>query len=93
MCCVCRQAKINFISPRHFLDFLQHYTHLFNEKRADLEEQQLHLNIGLKKLADTREQVKDLNASLTQTVRNRLAHRGDVEENLTWPAGGGGDYQ
>ena len=30
---------------------------LFNEKRSDLEEQQLHLNVGLNKIRETVEQV------------------------------------
>lgn len=37
---------------------------LINEKRDELEEQQLHLNIGLQKLRDTEQQVKELQASL-----------------------------
>lgn len=63
-----RQQKMNFVSPRHFLDFIQHYVTLFNEKRSELEDQQLHLNKGLAKLADTHEQVTQLNQTLTQTV-------------------------
>lgn len=38
------------ITPRHFLDFIQHYIKLFHEKRRDLEEEKLHLNIGLNKV-------------------------------------------
>ena len=38
---------------------------LFNEKRSDLEEQQLHLNIGLQKIRDTVQQVEDLQKSLS----------------------------
>lgn len=30
---------------------------LFNEKRSDLEEQQLHLNVGLQKIRETVDQV------------------------------------
>ena len=37
---------------------------LFNEKRSDLEEQQLHLNVGLQKIRDTVTQVQDLQQSL-----------------------------
>lgn len=37
---------------------------LFNEKRADLEEQQLHLNVGLQKIQETVEQVEELQKSL-----------------------------
>ena len=33
---------------------------LFNEKRSDLEEQQLHLNVGLQKIRETVDQVDSL---------------------------------
>lgn len=42
---------------------------LFNEKRADLEEQQLHLNVGLQKIRETVEQVEELQKSLAQKSR------------------------
>ena len=38
---------------------------LYNEKRSDLEEQQLHLNIGLQKIRETVDQVEELQASLS----------------------------
>ena len=38
---------------------------LYNEKRQDLEEQQLHLNVGLQKIRETVEQVEELQASLS----------------------------
>ena len=38
---------------------------LFNEKRSDLEEQQLHLNIGLQKIRETVDQVEELQKSLS----------------------------
>ena len=38
---------------------------LYNEKRSDLEEQQLHLNVGLQKIQDTVEQVEELQSSLS----------------------------
>lgn len=37
---------------------------LYNEKRSDLEEQQLHLNVGLNKIAETVEQVEEMQKSL-----------------------------
>lgn len=37
---------------------------LYAEKRADLEEQQLHLNVGLGKIAETVEQVEEMQKSL-----------------------------
>ena len=38
---------------------------LYNEKRQDLEEQQLHLSVGLQKIRETVEQVEELQASLS----------------------------
>lgn len=38
---------------------------MYNEKRTELEEQQLHLNVGLNKIRETEEQVKDLQKSLS----------------------------
>lgn len=38
---------------------------LFNEKRSDLEEQQLHLNVGLQKIRETVDQVEELQKSLS----------------------------
>eukprot|EP00731_Ephydatia_muelleri_P024350 Em0016g621a len=53
------------ITPRHYLDFINHYVKLYNEKRRDLEEQQLHLNVGLQKIRETVDQVEELQASLS----------------------------
>ena len=38
---------------------------LYTEKRSDLEEQQLHLNVGLQKIRDTVKQVEELQKSLS----------------------------
>lgn len=47
------------ITPRHYLDFINQYANLFNEKRSELEEQQMHLNVGLRKIKETVDQVKE----------------------------------
>lgn len=52
------------ITPRHYLDFIHHFVKLYGEKRSDLEEQQLHLNVGLNKIAETVEQVEEMQKSL-----------------------------
>lgn len=49
---------------RHYLDFINHFVKLYNEKRSELEEQQLHLNVGLGKIAETVEQVEQMQKSL-----------------------------
>lgn len=46
------------------MDFIHHFVKLHNEKRSDLEEQQLHLNVGLSKIAETVEQVEEMQKSL-----------------------------
>lgn len=58
--------KSNFITPRDFLDFIKHFVNLYSEKKSELEEQQLHLNIGLTKLAETEDSVKKLQGSLAE---------------------------
>ena len=52
------------ITPRHFLDFIQHFVKLYNEKRSGLEEEQLHINVGLNKIAETVAQVEEMQKSL-----------------------------
>lgn len=52
---------------------------LFNEKRADLEEQQLHLTVGLQKIRETVDQVEELQKSLAKKsqdleAKNALAN-------------------
>src|SRR5947207_4657788 len=61
-----RQGITTFLTPRHFLDFVNHYVRVYIEKRDDLEEQQRHLNVGLEKLNDTVKKVSELRASLAE---------------------------
>ncbi|KAJ7071380.1 dynein heavy chain protein 1 [Mycena amicta] len=50
-----RQGRHNYVTPRHYLDFINHY-------RDELEEQQRHLHVGLDKLRDTVTQRSQLEA-------------------------------
>ena len=50
---------------------------LFNEKRSDLEGQQLHLNVGLQKIRETVEQVDKLQKSLS-IKRNELEQKNNA---------------
>ncbi len=59
-----RGQRIMAITPRHFLDFIQHFVRLYHEKRSGLEEEQLHLHVGLGKIAETVEQVEEMQKSL-----------------------------
>ncbi|EOO03106.1 putative dynein heavy chain protein [Phaeoacremonium minimum UCRPA7] len=74
-----QQGKITFLTPRHFLDFVAQYVKLYNEKREDLEEQQRHLNVGLEKLRDTVDKVRDLRVSLAEK-KSQLEQK-DAEAN------------
>ena len=47
---------------------------LFNEKRSELEEEQLHLNVGLQKIHETVGQVEELQKSLS-IKRNELEEK------------------
>lgn len=54
----------NYFLNRHYLDFINHFVKLHREKCSELEEQQLHLNVGLGKIAETVEQVEEMQKSL-----------------------------
>ncbi|KAG9237794.1 cytoplasmic dynein-like protein 1 heavy chain 1 [Amylocarpus encephaloides] len=74
-----QQGRITYLTPRHFLDFVAQYVKLYNEKREDLEEQQRHLNVGLEKLRDTVDKVRDLRVSLAE--KKGQLERKDAEAN------------
>ncbi|PSS05288.1 dynein heavy chain, N-terminal region 1-domain-containing protein [Coniella lustricola] len=74
-----QQGKVTFLTPRHFLDFITQYVKLYNEKREDLEEQQRHLNVGLEKLRDTVDKVRDLRESLAE--KKAQLEQKDIEAN------------
>ena len=59
-------GRSSYVTPRHYLDFLKHYQSLFTSKRAALEEQQRHLNTGLRKLKETQEEVSKLQDALRE---------------------------
>ena len=70
---------VTFLTPRHYLDFVNHYVRLYIEKRDDLEEQQRHLNVGLEKLNDTVKKVSELRASLAE--KQKQLERTNAEAN------------
>ena len=59
-----RGGHVMSITPRHFLDFIQHFVKLYNDKRSSLEKEQLHINSGLNKIAETAAQVEEMQKSL-----------------------------
>ncbi|KAH0590223.1 hypothetical protein H2248_000395 [Termitomyces sp. 'cryptogamus'] len=74
-----RQGRYNYVTPRHYLDFLNHYVRLYTEKRDELEEQQRHLHVGLDKLKDTVAQVEELRKSLA--IKRSQLQAKDAEAN------------
>ncbi|CAH0489695.1 unnamed protein product [Peronospora farinosa] len=74
-----RHMKYNHISPRDYLEFICHFVSLYSEKRAQVEDQQLHLNVGVQKLQATREQVAELQGQLS--LKEKELKKKDVEAN------------
>lgn len=75
-----QHGRQNYLTPRHYLDFIQHLVNLIHLKRDELEEQQLHLQVGLKKLKETKEQVEEMQISLAKKnqeleKKNELANQ------------------
>lgn len=72
-------GRANYITPRHFIDCIEHYKKIFVEKKEALEGQQLHLNRGLTKLKQTEEDVQKMQEELA--VKNQeLAAAGIAAE-------------
>lgn len=81
-----REGRATTITPRHYLDFINHYVKLFHEKCSELEDEQLHLNVGLSKIRETVEQVEELQKSLASKgqeleLKNQAAN-GKLKEML-----------
>ncbi|KAF4674074.1 hypothetical protein FOL47_009753 [Perkinsus chesapeaki] len=57
--------RFAYITPRDYMDFLRHFESLYTAKRAEWAEQQRHLNLGLEKLHQTREQVAEMKTQLS----------------------------
>ena len=74
-----RGGHVMSITPRHFLDFIQHFVKLYNEKRSGLEEEQLHINVGLNKIAETVAQVEEMQKSLA--VKSAELESKNIEAN------------
>ncbi|KAK7029674.1 dynein heavy chain [Paramarasmius palmivorus] len=77
-----RQGRYNYVTPRHYLDFINHYVRLYGEKRDELEEQQRHLHVGLDKLRDTVTQVEELRKSLAIKRTQLEAKNTEANEKL-----------
>jgi dynein heavy chain 1 len=77
-----QQGRVTYLTPRHFLDFVHQYVKLYNEKREDLEDQQRHLNVGLEKLRDTFEKVRDMRTTLAQKTKELEVKEAEANEKL-----------
>jgi len=78
-----QQGITNYLTPRHYLDFVAQFVRLFHEKREDLEDQQRHLNVGLEKLRDTVDKVRDLRSSLAEKQKQLEAKDAEANEKLS----------
>ncbi|XP_055327511.1 dynein heavy chain, cytoplasmic-like [Paramacrobiotus metropolitanus] len=67
-----RGNRVVAITPRQYLDLINHFVKIYHEKRNELEDQQLHLNIGLQKIRETVEQVEDLRKELAVKGRELM---------------------
>ncbi|KAK5078141.1 dynein heavy chain [Lithohypha guttulata] len=74
-----QQGVKTYLTPRHYLDFVAQFVRLYHEKREDLEDQQRHLNVGLEKLRDTVDKVRDLRASLAE--KQKILEAKNIEAN------------
>nr|CCA15174.1 Cytoplasmic dynein 1 heavy chain 1 putative [Albugo laibachii Nc14] len=77
-----RHLPFNHISPRDFLEFIRQFVALYNEKRSLLEDQQLHLNIGVCKLQATHEQVAELQGQLSLKEKELKKNNQEANEKL-----------
>jgi dynein heavy chain 1 len=77
-----QQNRKTYLTPRHFLDFVAQFVKLYNEKREDLEEQQRHLNVGLEKLHETVEKVRDLRQSLGKKQEELKRKEAEADEKM-----------
>ena len=55
----------SYISPRDYLDFIQNFVKIVSERRAKLEDEQMHINVGLSKLISTEEKVAEMKSQLS----------------------------
>ncbi len=74
--------RYNFITPRDFLDFIRHFVDLHAEKKEELQEQQHHLGVGLAKLKETEEEVKNLQTSLDKCQKELEAKQKQANQKL-----------
>lgn len=77
-----RQGRTLKLGPRSFLDFINQYVGLSDEKREGLEEEQRHLNVGLDKLRETVSAVSEMQKSLAVKRTQLEAKNKEANEKL-----------
>lgn len=55
-----------FLSPRDYLTLIQNFVASLNRRRSEIEDEQLHVNVGLQKLQQTQENVVELKQALAE---------------------------
>ena len=77
-----RSGVRNFISPRDFIDLIEHFSATFAEKRDQLEEEQRHVSVGLEKLKETDARVAELQIGLAEKQQMLSVKEKEGEEKL-----------
>ncbi|KAL3119190.1 hypothetical protein niasHT_003477 [Heterodera trifolii] len=70
--------RVMAITPRHFLDMINHFVMISKEKRDELADEQIHLNNGLRKINETEQQVKELQKSLNEKELDLRKKQGEA---------------
>ncbi|CAK5084784.1 unnamed protein product [Meloidogyne enterolobii] len=74
--------RVMAVTPRHYLDFIKHFTTLFKRKREELTEEKIHLENGLKKIQETEKEVTELKSSLSQKSEELRTKQKQANEKL-----------
>ncbi|CAE7372842.1 unnamed protein product [Symbiodinium pilosum] len=85
--------RYNFITPRDFLDFINHFIGLMTEKRDEVLDQQSHIDGGLKKLKETEDQVANLQVGLAEKEKTLAAKNKEAEEMMSQMVKGQGEAE
>eukprot|EP00439_Symbiodinium_sp_Y106_P030402 s829_g3.t1 len=85
--------RYNFITPRDFLDFINHFIGLMTEKRDEVLDQQSHIDGGLKKLKETEDQVANLQSGLAEKEKMLTAKNKEAEEMMSQMVKGQGEAE
>ena len=67
-----RAQKFNYITPRDFIDFITHFVDLIKKKKNKLNEQQAHLQQGLKTIDVTEKTVQLLKVTLDENDKKLI---------------------